>query len=667
MSKSILIFSLFITFSFLLYAESVDDKSDSSNSINPDNPQSVEETTSANLIAESANSQALQLIQLRKLLDDSSSRLTRLKGELKAHKREFAIASEQFSKIDKELQQLNVDEADNEQQISEIDRRKIEFSWQRARDEFDFVITLTQLKESLVSIVEGRFSALEAARQRLLNPDAYRKEMEQKLLAGNTENNETTNAQDSAISFNPLLPTLLPSSNSNNDTATIIQSAQLRFDYRSADAAKEVNRRQIQLAIEDSNAELIDLLGTLSTNELTKVEELSALYSNHAERIQSWLNGSQIATSEEGSTTRVSLSSTDIVRLEKKLTSILKTVHILEQDAELNRNFLLQLEGARTKSGLALDRAEEELEAAIRKLELVQSPLAPHRIKRWLFSKLPGMLLTILILFTIWFVLRLATQRFIKVLEVGSRRGSKQERKERAETIHRVFRNVLTVVIFGLGVILVLDQAGIDVTVLLGSAALVGVAITFGAQSLIKDYFHGALVLIEDQYRVGNIIRVGDVVGTVEDITLRMMAIRDLSGTLHFIPHGQVASISNLTYGWARVVFDIGIAYKESVDKTIELLLQLANELKQDKEFGKYIVGEPEMLGVDEFADSAVVIRFLVTTKPLKQWMIKRELLRRIKNAFDERGIEIPFPHRTVYIPDSVNVSDMNDPDLDTI
>ncbi len=128
-----------------------------------------------------------------------------------------------------------------------------------------------------------------------------------------------------------------------------------------------------------------------------------------------------------------------------------------------------------------------------------------------------------------------------------------------------------------------------------------------------------------------------------------MTVLRDLEGVVHFIPHSQVSTVSNLTHGWSRVVMDVGVAYREDVDRVMDVLMDLAREMRDDEDFGPRMLGEPEMLGVNALGDSAVVIRFLVKTRPLKQWEVKRELLRRIKNRFDKLGIEIPFPHRTLY------------------
>jgi small conductance mechanosensitive channel len=184
---------------------------------------------------------------------------------------------------------------------------------------------------------------------------------------------------------------------------------------------------------------------------------------------------------------------------------------------------------------------------------------------------------------------------------------------------------------------------------LLGGAAVFGLAVAFGAQNLIRDYFSGFMVLLEDQYGINDYVKVGDISGQVERITLRMTALRDTDGVVHFVPHGTINTVSNLTHGWSRAMFDIGIGYKEDVDRVMRLLVDLGRDLRKDPEYGPLILDNPEMYGVDKFDESAVVIKFSLKTRPLKQWPVRREMLRRIKKKFDELDIEIPYPHRTVY------------------
>lgn len=281
-------------------------------------------------------------------------------------------------------------------------------------------------------------------------------------------------------------------------------------------------------------------------------------------------------------------------------------------------------------------------------LEYLRSPLSPYRLYSFVVNTGPRIVLILFLLFLLWAGARWLTVRILKGLSL-SRFKSKEDSKERVETLSRAIRSGLTILVLFIGFLAVLSELGIDVSVLLGGAAVFSLAIAFGAQTLVKDFFSGFMILSENQYRVGNVIKINQISGVVEDISLRTTVLRDLEGVAHFIPHGEITTVSNLTHRWSRVALEVGVAYKENVDRVMEVIMEVAYQMKQETEFSKLITGEPEMLGVDALSDSAVIIKVLVQTKPLKQWLVKREFLRRLKNRFDELGIEIPFPHRTIY------------------
>jgi small conductance mechanosensitive channel len=305
----------------------------------------------------------------------------------------------------------------------------------------------------------------------------------------------------------------------------------------------------------------------------------------------------------------------------------------------------------------ALQEAAEKGAAAAsarKRLEDLRNPYTLPNILQWLLDHGLKMLIIALGMYILLQVVSLSSHRIVKVIANSSHRGSDEEKEKRAQTLVGVFRSTATFVIIVGSLLMLLDEAGIPIIPLLGGAAIFGLAVAFGAQSLIKDYFAGFMVLLEDQYGINDVVRIGSVSGLVEKITLRMTVIRDVEGALHFIPHGTIDRVTNMTHTWSRALFDIGVAYKERVDHVMEILLQLGRDLRDDPKFGPMILADPEMLGVDSFGESAIMIRFFIKTKPLMQWQVRRELLRRIKNRFDELGIEIPFPHRTLFLRSAV-------------
>lgn len=322
-------------------------------------------------------------------------------------------------------------------------------------------------------------------------------------------------------------------------------------------------------------------------------------------------------------------------RLEERAENLNETLHQLRQDLTLAQQ--------------EVQSRQKDVENAETAVKELKSPLATRNLFRWAREHGPALVAIVVGTILVHLFLRMFSRHIVRFVARNSRRGSPEDRENRASTLVGVFRYAGGLVVLGGGLVMLLDEVGVPVVPLMGGAAVLGLAVAFGAQNLIRDYFCGFMMLLEDQYSVNDVVRIGNIAGLVEQITLRVTVLRDLEGVRHFVPHGTITSVSNLTHGWSRAMFDIPVAYKEDVDRVMAVLQGLGKELRSHPDLGRYILEDPEMLGVDSLADSGVVIKFLVKTRPLQQWPVKRELLRRIKNRFDELGIEIPFPHRTVY------------------
>ena len=232
----------------------------------------------------------------------------------------------------------------------------------------------------------------------------------------------------------------------------------------------------------------------------------------------------------------------------------------------------------------------------------------------------------------------------------GKRRGEKKEITQKQKTLVPVIRTVVNIAAGFVGGIIILERLGVNTTPILAGAGIVGLAVGFGSQTLVKDLINGLFILFEESIRVGDFVMVDKKGGTVEAVGLRTVKLRDFNGTVHVIPNSSINTSSNYSKVFSRTVMDIGVAYREDVDQVIAVLKEVAEDLRNDPDYGKNILEPLEVLGLDRFDDSAVIIRIRFKTKPLKQWGIKREFYRRMKRVFDERGIEIPFPHRTVYM-----------------
>ncbi|TVP67780.1 MAG: mechanosensitive ion channel family protein [Nitriliruptor sp.] len=224
-------------------------------------------------------------------------------------------------------------------------------------------------------------------------------------------------------------------------------------------------------------------------------------------------------------------------------------------------------------------------------------------------------------------------------------------RAQRAEALGALAGSVFSVLIWTLAVLILLSTAfGISLTPLLAGAGILGVAIGFGAQGLVSDFLAGIFMLAEDQYGVGDIVDVGDATGVVEGVSLRTTRVRDISGTLWHVPNGQILRVGNMSQEWARALLDIGVAYGTDIDAASDLILTIAADMASEEDYQEIFLDEPEIWGVENLGSDSVDIRLVIKTQPGKQYSIARELRRRIKNAFDAAGVEIPFPQRTVWL-----------------
>jgi small-conductance mechanosensitive channel len=223
------------------------------------------------------------------------------------------------------------------------------------------------------------------------------------------------------------------------------------------------------------------------------------------------------------------------------------------------------------------------------------------------------------------------------------------ERLQRRKTLGAFVSAVGILVIVAVTTMMILDEIGLSLGPLLATAGIAGLAIGFGAQTLVKDVIGGIFILLEDQYAIGDVVRTAGVDGVVEEVNLRTTILRDIHGVVHVVPNGEIRVVSNLTKEWSRAVLEIGVSYGEDPDRVISVLEQIAAEVHEDPIFGALLLEKPTVPGVEAFGESAITIRMMAKTAPLKQWDVAREIRRRIKHRFDEEGIEIPFPQRTVW------------------
>jgi small conductance mechanosensitive channel len=587
-------------------------------------------------------------------------RLRQIQAELENVDIEYKRAGKEFEQLDKTLAKMKDQIKGEENKPATTSKAKetvaLEKHWQLAKDRFDLVIQQRKMLQTQIATLEGKIRLEKKALDRLAGitkPDSAGPMPTPAGPPVGVEPDPSTGLEMFGLPNIPSItpPTeqpatpgakVTPAANDQEIPTEALLQARNDLDEKRADLNDARNRLQeIDRAIKFFETEL-------RTEQ--QLLEIARKQASNAEQIVRAMN--EDISGRSGAASGVA-TLTDSRRKSQEADGRLQMSRA-EAEQRIARTEALeaQLDRVKTSRTTIEDRYQEASEAvgsARQKVEWLEGPLAPQKIFQWFYKSGPKILASVLFMGFLLWLSRVLGHRIVRAIASRSGPGSIEEREKRTETLVGVFNNGTTVAIIIFGTLTLLQAAGINVTVLLGGAAVVGVAVAFGAQNLTRDYFSGFVMLLENQYDVNDIVKIGGTAGLVERITLRMTVLRDLEGVVHFIPHGEVKTVSNLTQGWSRALFDIGVAYKEDADRVMKVLVELGKELRQDPYYGDLIMDDPEMLGVDSFGDSAVVIKFFIKTRPQKQFTIKRELLRRIKRKFDELGIEIPFPHRTVY------------------
>lgn len=269
-----------------------------------------------------------------------------------------------------------------------------------------------------------------------------------------------------------------------------------------------------------------------------------------------------------------------------------------------------------------------------------------------------GVPLAILGLVVLGVVIRWVLQKMVGRIAYRAERGVLHERaesavaarrKQRAATMAGVLNSIVTFAVVAVIGTMILSEIGVDIAPIIASAGIIGIALGFGAQSLVKDFLAGIFVFIEDQYGVGDVVDVGVASGTVETVTLRMTRLRDVNGTVWYVPNGEILRVGNQSQNWARAVIDVSVGYQEDLVRVQQVLREVAHDMWEDEDYRGIIIEEPEVTGVEKLATDAITVRVMVKTAPLEQWAVARTLRQRIKARFDHEGIEIPFAQRVVW------------------
>ncbi len=280
-------------------------------------------------------------------------------------------------------------------------------------------------------------------------------------------------------------------------------------------------------------------------------------------------------------------------------------------------------------------------EEIIKSLKIFQSWFLSHGIK------------VLLIFISAYIVLKFSRNivtKFIRRVVRSHHFTSPEEEKKREDTLIEIIQSILAVLVWSAAIFFILSELGVPLAPLITGASVIGVALGFGAQSLVKDIINGLFIIMENQYRIGDVVCIGDYCGTVEDITLRITKLRNLDGTVYHIPNGEVKTSSNMSKDFSMVNFSIGVAYQTDIDHLENVINKVGEDLAADERYAHDILEAPHFLKIGEFGDSAIVVHIIGKVYPKKQYHISAEMKKRLKKAFEREGIEIPYPTRTVYL-----------------
>lgn len=273
-----------------------------------------------------------------------------------------------------------------------------------------------------------------------------------------------------------------------------------------------------------------------------------------------------------------------------------------------------------------------------------------QQIASWLSTNGLRIILIFLGAYALNKIVGLSIDRIIRKMVKPDFYASADAEKKREDTLINVFSKTFAIVLYVIVIMMVLSEVGINIGPLIAGAGVAGVAVGFGAQYLIRDIITGLFIIMENQYRVGDVVSLDGTAGVVEDVNLRMTILRDLDGTVHHVPNGSITKSSNLSKDFARVNMNIGVGYGSDMEKVISVINRVGVELAADEAYKEMIKTAPSFLRVDSFDDSAITVKILGEVQPLKQWDVAGELRKRLKEAFDKEGIEIPFPQRVVHL-----------------
>jgi small conductance mechanosensitive channel len=636
-------------------------------------------------------SKSQMIAELRSQIDSDLAQLeqlNKLQSENTTPESAFAKAEARFKSIENSLKEsrkkiadLRSQEPPDAEAIAAAEKESADLEVKRAEALSAFELEIDQnkvLKEKIITI-ELKVESGKAALDRLMNSGIAEKNSGQKNNPTSTddrasERSESGSANSAAaanVNGNSQKAGSIANSIASGNPAALLNSTSNRAAAAGSESASSerpgtiISRRireqirELREIMEDSQAKLAEakkdeeIINAMAANLERQVQLESKLLDN-ARKKADLANGKLSKAQEEFRVKSIADAPQEILQeMADKLLEMDKEFQTARDESRMHSNKLKDIQNERAAKQEQIRQAQEkraELQKRIddseKEIAKLKDPTSLLNLVDWLATRGVRIFLILLTMLGSRSALRSIGSRAIRLMVHSQEKIDKEDRNDRAETLVSVFSNAVSVSVIGGGLVMMAQEAGIPIGPLLGGVAIFGLAIAFGAQNLIKDYFYGFVVLLENQFSVNDVIQVGAITGLVERITLRMTVIRDAAGTVHFVPNGSMTTVSNYSYDWSRAVFEIPVSYKAPIDEVIQQVLIVGKTMRQDKEFGPLCLDDLTMLGVDNMSENSVLIKFFIKTRPLKQWPVKREMLRRLINRFDELGIDLQATSR---------------------
>ncbi|NLX14902.1 MAG: mechanosensitive ion channel [Phycisphaerales bacterium] len=602
--------------------------------------------------------EAERITRLRRTIEQNQKLVAELQTAIEDEGGDYAEAETEFQKLDEELEgkkkELEQRRSEN-QPVGKLEEEiaGLQEHWQLARDRFNLAIQERKTQQEQLATIQRRIQQDREVLDRLLKPTSA--DTQPATAPPPTAEPASTPAPSGETTPAPApipppggmppAPAAEPASPPETEQPLSAEALQARQEAearqqeaeQAAEEVRSVTERIKQL--EKTMALQRELLETARQRRENARETERTL--NEQVRKMTAEGADQAAIQETWE--RIAQARQRISDAEREVLERVNRIDALHgEHAKLQAEHIAALERA--------ELADREAEEARQKVRAIENPFSLNNMINWLLTSGMRILGILAGMFGLLWLLRRLVHQLTNIIAARTQRGSLRDRENRAQTLSSVFHHTAAVIIIVAGSLMILSEIGIDIVPLMGGVAVVGLAVAFGAQNLIRDYFYGFMIILENQYGINDVVRIGNVAGLVERINLRITVLRDLEGVAHFVPNGEIKTVSNMTHGWSRVVLDIGVAYQENSDEVMRIITAAAMEVRNDPRYSHLILDDPEMLGLDSLGDSSVVFKMIIKTRALQQWTVKRAMLYQIKKRFDEAGIDIPFPQRRLSV-----------------